>query len=214
MGESVLLNISNPSMKSPKERSPGLFIKTEFNTGHHQNLSDPTDQPEIIKHTKSGTDIPIPSKSLKPSLFSNPMGYLPHSYFSSNSIVPGLMMAPLNTNPLMLPGLMNIPTTAAPSSPFGSSLESLARAAEERARNFGSFSPAHIPAGFSPAHIPAVFSPAHVPTAFTPALIPPSSASSQRPGQPSTNDSSEAPLLRHEHMHTHLHYITSPTHSQ
>merc|ERR1712123_261791 len=131
------------------------------------------------------------------------MGYLPHSYFSSNAILPGLMMPPLNTNPLMLPGLMNIPTTAAPSSPFGSSLESLARAAEERARNFGSFSPAHIPAAFSPAHVP---------TAFTPALIPPSSASSQRPGQPSS-DSPEAPLLRHEHMHTHLHYITSPTHS-
>merc|ERR1712106_1102418 len=175
MGESVLLNIPNPSLKSTKERSPGLFIKTEFNTGHHQNLSDPTDQPEIIKHTKSGTDIPIPSKSLKPSLFSNPMGYLPHSYFSSNAILPGLMMPPLNTNPLMLPGLMNIPTTAAPSSPFGSSLESLARAAEERARNFGSFSPAHVPAAQSTV---------------------------QRNCPPPPSDSSEAQLLRHEHTHT------------
>ena len=129
------------------------------------------------------------------------------------------MMPPTNTNPLMLPGLMNIPppAAAAPSSPFGSSLESLARAAEERARNFGSYSPAHIPAAFSPAHVPAAFSPAHVPAAFSPAHVPAAfspahvpAANSQRP---STSDSSETPLLRHEHMHTHLHYITSPTHS-
>ena len=28
---------------------------------------------------------------------------------------------------------------------------------------------------------------------------------------PPTSDSSDAPLLRHEHTHTHLHYITSPS---
>lgn len=212
--ESVLLKIPNPSQKSPKEKSPSIFVKTEFNTGHRKNLSDPSDQPEILKHTKSGTNIPVPPKSNMSSIFANPMGYLSHSYFSSQATVPGLMMPPLNSNPLMLPGLMNIPPSATPSSPFGSSLESLARAAEERARNFGGYSPAHIPAAFSPAHVPAAFSPAHVPAAFTPAILATSTANAARPAAPSTSDSSEVPLLRHEHMHTHLHYITSPTHSQ
>jgi len=209
--DSVFLKIPNPTQIS-KEKSPSIFVKTEFNTGHSKNLSDPTDQPEILKHTKSGANVPISSKSVKPSIFSNPMAFLPPSYFSSPSSAAGLMMPPSNTNPLMLPGLMNIPPAAAPSSPFGSSLESLARAAEERARNFGSYSPAHIPAAFSPAHVPGAFSPAHAPaTAFNPALTPTTAGNSQRP---STSDSSETPLLRHEHMHTHLHYITSPTHSQ
>jgi len=217
--DSVMLKIPNHPQSS-KEKSPSIFVKTEFNTGHSKNLSDQTDQPEILKHTKLGANIPFSTKSLKPSIFTSPMAYLPHSYFSSPSQAPGLMMPPSNTNPLMLPGLMNIPPpAAAPSSPFGSSLESLARAAEERARNFGSYSPAHIPAAFSPAHTPAAFSPAHVPAAFSPAhvpaafnpsLTPTTAANSQRP---STSDSSETTLLRHEHMHTHLHYITSPTHS-
>ena len=207
--ESVMKKIPD-NLQSSKEKSPSIFVKTEFNTGHSKNLSDQTDQPEILKHTKLGENVPISTKSIKSSIFSNPMAYLPHSYFSSPNAAPGLMMPPTNTNPLMLPGLMNIPppAAAAPSSPFGSSLESLARAAEERARNFGSYSPAHIPAAFSPAHVPAAFSPAHVPAAFSPANIP--ASNSQRP---STSDSSETPLLRHEHMHTHLHYITSPTHS-
>ena len=119
-------------------------------------------------------------------------------------------MPPLSTNPLMLPGLMNIPATLS-SSPFGSSLESLARAAGERARNFGNFSPAHVPVAFSPAQVPAAFSPAHVPGT---APVPAAQSTVQRNCPPPDSDSSDAPLLRHEHTHTHLHYVTSPTHKQ
>jgi len=211
--DSVLLKIPNPAHGS-KEKSPSIFVKTEFNTGHSKNLTDPTDQPEILKHTKSGANVPISSKPIKPAIFPNPLSYLPHSYFSSPQAGPGLMMPPSSTNPLMLPGLMNIPPPAAPSSPFGSSLESLARAAEERARNFGSYSPAHIPAAFSPAHAPTAFSPAHAPAAFSPAHVPAAFNPALAPTTAASSDSSDTPLLRHEHMHTHLHYITSPTHSQ
>ena len=120
-----------------------------------------------------------------------------NAFLTSQAIGSGIMMPPMNSNPLMLPGLMNIPPSVGPtSSPFGASLESLARAAEERARNFGNFSPVHGPAGFSPAHVPA-----SLPS--VPRNIP-----------PPISDSSISPLLRHEHMHTHLHYITSPTHNQ
>ena len=209
------MKIPNPSQKSPKDRAPSISVKTEFNTGHRKNLSDPTDQPEIIKHTKSGANVPISPKSNMPSsIFANPMSYLSHPYFSQAAAATNLMMPPLNSNPLMLPGLMNIPPIATPSSPFGSSLESLARAAEERARNFGGYSPAHIPGAFSPAHVPPSMLATSI--ANTAPVVPPSAAAAAAAGVgvPSVPETSEAPLLRHEHMHTHLHYITSPTHSQ
>merc|ERR1712106_228544 len=124
---------------------------------------------ELDKLPYPSKPISTPPTSLMPSLIPTQLGFMPHTFLSSQA-EGGLMMPPLSTNPLMLPGLMNIPPTALSLSPFGSSLESLARAAGERARNFGNFSPAHVPAGFSPAQVPAAFSPAHVPgTAPVPA---------------------------------------------
>ena len=185
------IQIPNPSWISSPKKNPSISVKMEFNTGHKKNLENNSEiQDFSTKPPKESTP------TINQSIFPTQLGYMPHSFFSTQGLVPGLMMPPLNTNPLMLPGLMNMPQTAAPSSPFGASLESLARAAEERARNFGNFSPAHVPGGFSPAQVQAA-----LPTV-------------QRNCPPQTSESSEAPLLRHEHMHTHLHYITSPTHSQ
>ena len=80
----------------------------------------------------------------------------------------------------MLPGLFNIPPA---SSSFGSSLESLVRAAKEQKRQFSKSGPEHVPEVFNLSH------------------------------KPSGSGSTDAPLLRHEHMHTHLHYVTSPKHN-
>ena len=78
------------------------------------------------------------------------LAFLPQSYFQSPATVQGAPL-PLNPNHLMPLGLVNIPPI---SSSFGSSLESLARAAKEHTRQFSNFSPAHFPEALSPSHIP------------------------------------------------------------
>merc|ERR1711892_854589 len=159
---------------------PLISIKTEFNTGLTENLSDNTSLPEILKHTKAGENIPISTTPHKLESLQLQQALLPPTYFSSYGGVPGAIVPPFNTNPLLLPGLMNIPRMS-----FSSSLESLARASTDQARHF------------SQAHLPAATS-----TAVTSeSMIPPSSTSA------------EVALQRHEHMHTHLHYVTSPTHN-
>ena len=139
--------------------------------------------------------------------------------------LPGYMLPPpSSTASHLLPGLMGLPPPpATPLSPFGASLESLARAAEERARSFGG--------NFSPGTIPPVTGFSHSPGATNLTSSRPGGGGgggggvtpsgggasvngvSGHTGQPVTSESGDPPLLRHEHMHTHLHYITSPTHA-
>ena len=97
------------------------------------------------------------------------------------------------------------PPPAAPISPFGASLESLARAAEERARSFGPFSPAQPHPAAAPGRSPGGGAGGGAGTGG-------GGGGGAGPTQTKTSEAADAPLLRHEHMHTHLHYITSPTH--
>jgi len=217
----------------PKARTPIISIKSEFNTGIvNKSLSDPTDRDEleVLKHiSKAPGAAPFPAHS----------EYLSHPAAAalglmSSPLGPGLGLPgylglhgpPSSTASHLLPGLMGLPGVAPPGhpaashsplSPFGASLESLARAAEERARSFGG--------GFSPAALPGVPGALHSPGAALPGGAPglgrpgPPGAAPPVPGVPGAPPTSEsgaggdAPLLRHEHMHTHLHYITSPTHA-
>ena len=208
----------------PKSRTPIISVKSEFNTGNKQSLSDSfdADELEVLKHiSKPSSGLgPVPSISSY-SPFPAPPGHPPahpppHPAPAAAFLAPALglppsfmLPPPSSTAPHLLPGLMGLnglppppPTSLAALSPFGASLESLARAAEERSRSFGgagSFSPAHSPMS------------AAAPGAG-------SSPAGARPGagggtpQPPGDKPGDPPLLRHEHMHTHLHYITSPTH--
>ena len=73
-------------------------------------------------------------------------------------------------------------------------MESLARASQECTSQFSNFSPAHIPEAFSPSHNPS------------------GESFDQMGLSAQVSETAAVALLRHEHMHTHLHYITSPTH--
>ena len=238
---------SNTVVTPPKARTPIISVKSEFNTGNKQSLSDSFDKDEleVLKHISkpsSGVSSST-SSSMTPSSYVSPSPihpaaaalasaghtptpasvseYLSGAAFLSNPLgvpgIPGYMLPPpSSTASHLLPGLMGLPPPpATPLSPFGASLESLARAAEERARSFGG--------GFSPAHA----LPSHSPGAagHGGARPPPGGGGGPQGSTvgpvgvpvPSTSSSpggvtGEPPLLRHEHMHTHLHYITSPTH--
>ena len=50
--------------ESSKQQTPAIYIKTEFKTGQTDNLNDNTDQPEILKHTKAGANVPNKSSVL------------------------------------------------------------------------------------------------------------------------------------------------------
>ena len=220
----------------PKSRTPMISIKSEFNTGiMNKSLSDPADRDEleVLKHISKA-----PAPGSFPPEYLNPAAAA--AFGLSSPLAPGLgglpgflglHAPPSSTASHLLPGLMGLPGvgppgppghpgTATPLSPFGASLESLARAAEERARSFGG--------GFSPAALPGVPGAHHSPGAPHPGppgigrpgpvsggAPPPGGGLSGVPGAPPTSESGgDPPLLRHEHMHTHLHYITSPTHGQ
>ena len=236
---------TEPSVVTPpKARTPIISIKSEFNTGiMNKSLSDPTDRDEIemLKHiSKAPGAAPFPAQSeyLNHPAAAAAFG-LSSGLSSGLSGLPGFLGLhgpPSSTASHLLPGLMGLPgvggpppghpgppgpASHSPLSPFGASLESLARAAEERARSFGG--------GFSPAALPGVAGALHSPGAGVPGpglgrpgpgppgAPPPGAGLAGVPGAPPTSDSGgaggDAPLLRHEHMHTHLHYITSPTHA-
>ena len=46
--------------KSPKQSTPRISVKQEFNTDLSQKPIDDTDQPEILKYTKDGANLFIP----------------------------------------------------------------------------------------------------------------------------------------------------------
>ena len=185
-----------------KPKTPIISVKSEFNTGNKQSLSDKVDKEEleVLKH------ISKPGMSVFNPLLPGASEYL-------SLLPPSFMLPPSSTASHLLPGLMGLagpPPPSAPLSPFGASLESLARAAEERARSFGP--PAH-----SAPHL------AGLPGAA--GRSPGAGAGGGGGGgaagggggggggaPASTSEAGDAPLLRHEHMHTHLHYIPSPTH--
>jgi len=226
------------SASPPKARTPIISVKSEFNTGNKQkSLSDgfDKDELEVLKHISKPTSGVTPTfPSLTTSSYSpfpppppvseylgSPGGYLPPSL--SMGLPPGYMIPPpSSTASHLLPGLMGLPPPpATPLSPFGASLESLARAAEERARSYGgNFSPGHIPvSGFN--HSPGAGAHAAPRSSGPGPGVPNGQGSTGGPGggvtnggPPATTESGDPPLLRHEHMHTHLHYITSPTHGQ
>ena len=209
------LTVTSPPAK-PK--TPIISVKSEFNTGNKQSLSDiDKDELQVLQHFSKAPPGPAP---------------FPPEYLSS-ALLGGVAGAGLGVPPHLLPGLMGHlppglppPPASANLSPFGASLESLARAAEERARSFGGgFSPAQLPAPAAPGGLfsPAAagFSPAGSAGSVADPPAPPG-ATPTRGGvsgaaTPSSSGEAggggEAPLLRHEHMHTHLHYITSPTHA-
>jgi len=222
---SIPSSLASPSLASPalasmtsppKARTPMISIKSEFNTGNKQSLSDiDKDELQVLQHFSKAPPGPAP---------------FPPEYLSS-ALLGGVPGAGLGVPPHLLPGLMGHlppglppPPASANLSPFGASLESLARAAEERARSFGGgFSPAQLPASAAPGGLfsPAAagFSPAgsagSVAASPAPPGAPPPRGGVSRAATPSSSSEAggEAPLLRHEHMHTHLHYITSPTHA-
>ena len=138
--ESPSVKAAVPKPDTPKHfQVPIMSIKKEFSTGLTDNMNDNTDQPEILKHTKAGTNVPIPQTPSMMSILPSSLSFLPHSYFPSPA-------------PLLTPGLMNIPSTSS----FGSSLECLARAAKEQTRQYGHYSPANIPAVVSPPDEPDI----------------------------------------------------------
>ena len=228
---SIVTSASSP----PKARTPIISVKSEFNTGNKQSLSDSFDKDEleVLKHISkpsSGVGTPHPSISsfapfpgipAPPGLPAGADPFLPGAFLGAAQgsphlgmpgLPPGFMLPPpSSTASHLLPGLMGLgglppPPTSMALSPFGASLESLARAAEERSRgSFGSgaFTP-------SPGITP---SPGASPAS---ARGPGASGGSGgvTPGTPGDKGPGDPPLLRHEHMHTHLHYITSPTHGQ
>ena len=185
------------SLPSPpsKPKTPIISVKSEFNTGNKQSLTESVgkDELEVLKHVSK------PGMSVFSPLLPQASEYL-------NLLPPGFLMPPSSTASHLLPGLMGLPPPpAAPISPFGASLESLARAAEERARSFGPFSPAQSHPAAAPGRSPGGGAGGGAGTGG-------GGGGGAGPTQTKTSEAADAPLLRHEHMHTHLHYITSPTH--
>ena len=221
-----------PSMVTPpKARTPIISIKSEFNTGiMNKSLSDPTDRDEleVLKHiSKAPGTAPFPAHS---EYLNHPAAAAAFGLTSGLGGLPGylgLHGPPSSTASHLLPGLMGLPgvgpppghpgpASHSPLSPFGASLESLARAAEERARSFGGgFSPAALPGVAGALHSPGAALPGGAPglRPGPPGAPPPQVQGAPPPSSESGAGETGAPLLRHEHMHTHLHYITSPTHA-
>ena len=223
----------------PKARTPIISIKSEFNTGIvNKSLSDPTDRDEleVLKHISKAPGNPVAAPFPAHSEYLNHPAAAAALGLMSSPLGPGLGLPgylglhgpPSSTASHLLPGLMGLPGvgpppghpahpgTASSLSPFGASLESLARAAEERARTFGGgFSPAALPGVPGALHSPSAALPGGSPSLGRPGPGPPGAPPPVPgvPGAPPTSESGDAPLLRHEHMHTHLHYITSPTHA-
>ena len=193
---------NKPACSPPaKPKTPIISVKSEFNTGNKQSLTESAgkEELEVLKHVnKAGPAM---------SVFSSPL-LAPGASEYLNLLPPGFMMPPSSTASHLLPGLMGLPPPpASPISPFGASLESLARAAEERARTFGPFSPAH------PTHPLPTPSPGRSPGGGAGGGAGTGGGGTGAGGgQTNTSEGGDPPLLRHEHMHTHLHYITSPTH--
>ena len=181
-----------------KPKTPIISVKSEFNTGNKQSLSDSLDKEEleVLKH------ISKPGMSVFSPLVPPVSEYL-------SLIPPGFMLPPSSTASHLLPGLMGLtgpPPPTTPLSPFGASLESLARAAEERARSFG-------PAGHPAPHLAGLpVPPGRSPGAGGGGGGAGGGGGGGGAGPPTSEGGESTPLLRHEHMHTHLHYITSPTH--
>ena len=57
---------------SYKDNSPGICVKTDFNSRHKQNLAGNTDYIEILKHiTKTGANLEITANPAMSSMFSS-----------------------------------------------------------------------------------------------------------------------------------------------